>query len=74
MEAHRILVVDDEGKMRRLLEMLVKNMGQEGGIGADGIEALACCDDATVDLILNALMMPGIDGRVCLRSLTEMGE
>ena len=29
MEAHRILVVDDELKMRRLLEMSLKNMGHE---------------------------------------------
>ena len=29
METHRILVVDDEVKMRRLLEMSLKNMGHE---------------------------------------------
>ena len=29
MEAHRILVVDDEVKMRRLLEMSLKNMSYE---------------------------------------------
>ena len=74
MEAHRILVVDDEVKMRRLLEMSLKNMGHEVVMAADGIEALACCDDAPFDLILTDLKMPRMDGLQLLRSLRERGE
>jgi len=74
MEAHRILVVDDEVKMRRLLEMSLKNMGHEVVMAADGIEALACCDEAPFDLILTDLKMPRMDGLQLLRSLRERGE
>jgi len=74
MEAHRILVVDDEVKMRRLLEMSLKNMGHEVVMAADGIEALSCCDDAPFDLILTDLKMPRMDGLQLLRRLRERGE
>ena len=74
MEAHRILVVDDEVKMRRLLEMSLKNMGHEVVMTADGIDALACCDEAPFDLILTDLKMPRMDGLQLLRSLRERGE
>jgi len=74
MEAHRILVVDDEEKMRRLLEMSLKNMGHEVVMAADGVEALACCDEAPFDLILTDLKMPRMDGLQLLKTLRERGE
>src|SRR3569623_922179 len=53
MEAHRILVVDDEAKMRRVLEMSLRNLGHEVVQAGDGAEALACFDDAPV-IVLTA--------------------
>ena len=74
MEANRVLVVDDEVKMRRLLEMSLKNMGYEVVMASDGVEALAFCDEAPFDLILTDLKMPRMDGLQLLRSLRERGE
>ena len=74
MDAHRILVVDDEVKMRRLLEMTLKNMGQEVVQAADGVEALACFDESPFDLVLTDLNMPRLDGLQLLRNLRERGE
>jgi two-component system response regulator AtoC len=74
METHRILVVDDEEKMRRLLEMSLKNMGHDVVMAADGVEALTCCDEAPFDLILTDLKMPRMDGLQLLRTLRERGE
>ena len=74
MEAHRILVVDDEEKMRRLLEMSLKNMGHEVVMAADGVEALTSCDEAPFDLILTDLKMPRMDGLQLLRTLRDRGE
>jgi two-component system response regulator AtoC len=74
MEAHRILVVDDEEKMRRLLEMSLKNMGHEVVLAADGAEALASCVEAPFDLILTDLKMPRMDGLQLLSTLRERGE
>ena len=74
MEAHRILVVDDEVKMRRLLEMSLKNMGHEVVQAADGGEAIACFDEAPFDLVMTDLKMPRMDGIQLLRTLRERGE
>jgi two-component system response regulator AtoC len=74
METHRILVVDDEVKMRRLLEMTLKNMGHDVVQAADGAEAMVCFDEAPFDLVMTDLNMPRMDGMQLLRSLRERGE
>jgi two-component system response regulator AtoC len=74
METHRILVVDDEVKMRRLLEMSLKNMGHDVVQAADGAEAMACFDEAPFDLVMTDLNMPRMNGLQLLRSLRERGE
>jgi two-component system response regulator AtoC len=74
METHRILVVDDEVKMRRLLEMALKNMGHDVVQAADGAEAMACFDEAPFDLVMTDLNMPRMDGMQLLRNLRERGE
>jgi len=74
METHRILVVDDEVKMRRLLEMSLKNMGHDVVQAADGAEAMACFDEAPFDLVMTDLNMPRMDGMQLLRNLRERGE
>jgi two-component system response regulator AtoC len=74
METHRILVVDDEVKMRRLLEMSLKNMGHDVVQAADGAQAMACFDEAPFDLVMTDLNMPRMDGMQLLRNLRERGE
>ncbi len=70
---HRILVVDDEDKMRRLLEMALQGMGHEVVAARDGNDALACIEAAPVDLVLTDLRMPRMDGITLLRTLRERG-
>jgi len=74
METHRILVVDDEVKMRRLLEMSLKNMGHDVVQAADGAQAMACFDEAPFDLVMTDLNMPRMNGMQLLRNLRERGE
>jgi two-component system response regulator AtoC len=73
-EVKRILVVDDEVKMRRLLELSLKNMGHEVCLAADGEAALAAFDQSSFDLVLTDLRMPRMDGLALLRALRERGE
>ena len=74
MDTRRILVVDDELKMRRLLELSLSNLGHEVVQAADGLEALACFDEAPFDLVMTDLKMPRMDGMALLRKLRERGE
>lgn len=64
----KILVADDESKLRLLLSDFLKGEGYEVVTAADGREALEIFNAApdTVDLIVLDVMMPYVDGwRVC---------
>ena len=74
MNAKRILVVDDEVKMRRLLELSLKNLGHDVVQAVDGNAALEAFDDGPFDLVLTDLRMPRMDGLALLRALRERGE
>jgi two-component system response regulator AtoC len=66
-----ILVVDDEAKMRRLLEIMLTQMGYAVLQAADGVEALALLAEHVVDLVITDLRMPRLDGIELLRQLRE---
>ena len=69
----RILVVDDEAKMRRLLEMTLQAMGHAAVQAADGVEALGLLAAEPYDLVLSDMRMPGLDGLGLLRNMRERG-
>ena len=71
MSQQTILVVDDEAKMRRLLEIMLTQVGYEVLQAADGVEALAMTAAHTVDLVITDLRMPRLDGIGLLRQLRE---
>jgi signal transduction histidine kinase len=58
----RILVVDDEPKIRQFLKGALEMHAYQVLTASDGEQALAILKDEPVDLILLDLMMPGIDG------------
>ena len=70
----RMLVVDDEAKMRRILDMALRSMGHEVVQAADGLEALAAIDAAPFDMVFTDLRMPRMDGMDLLRELRQRGE
>jgi len=64
----RILVVDDEERIRRLLKMYLEKEGYEIEEAEDGETALRKAQAEDFDLIVLDLMLPGIDGiEVCSR-------
>ncbi|GGD69465.1 response regulator transcription factor [Paenibacillus nasutitermitis] len=67
-EVHRILVVDDEERIRRLLKMYLEKEGYAIVEAEDGETALRLATASDFDLILLDVMLPGIDGiEVCTR-------
>jgi two-component system response regulator AtoC len=71
MTAKRILVVDNEAKMRRILELSLKSMGHEVEQAGDGQEALAKIEAGSFDLVLTDLRMPRLDGIGLLTALRD---
>ena len=62
MEKSRILVIDDEQKIREVVRMYLEKEGFFVGEAADGQEALELVNRGQWDFIILDLMMPGIDG------------
>ena len=65
----RLLVVDDDTRIRSLLEEYLSGRGHEVNLAANGQEGLEAAKDPRLDLMVLDLMMPGIDGIEVLRSL-----
>jgi CheY-like chemotaxis protein len=58
----RVLVVDDEDLVRRVIGTLLRRAGFEVDEARDGLEALGCIQAATPDLVLTDLDMPRCSG------------
>ena len=64
-----ILVVDDEARNARLLQMVLRPGGYRVSLAAGGPEALAIAASQPVDLVLLDVMMPGMSGYEVCRAI-----
>jgi DNA-binding NtrC family response regulator len=68
---HRILVIEDEDKLRRVLELQLKSGGFEIELASNGEDGRRLAPHA--DLILTDLRLPGMDGLSLMERLREEG-
>ena len=69
----RLLVVDDHDINRRAVQLILQPLGCEITTAADGLIALARCDEAVFDVIFMDVRMPELDGRETTRRLRAGG-
>lgn len=69
----RVLIVDDQMGIRRLLEEVLKDEGYDVDLATNGLEALDCVQKVIPDLIMMDMKMPGMDGIAALKELKDMG-
>ena len=69
----RILVVDDDPDIRRLLEVLLIGQGHNVTSAPDGEEALDLMTKETPDLLILDIMMPKKDGFMVLKEMKSHG-
>ncbi|MGD1069247.1 MAG: response regulator [Bryobacteraceae bacterium] len=61
-EAKRILIVDDDPDVHRLLTIALKDTGRYLESAFDGIEGLQKFEEGRWDLVVTDVIMPGMDG------------
>ena len=66
----KILIVDDEPRIRELLRENLQYAGYACEEAGDGSAALSLLSGGGFDLVILDLMMPFMDGMTCLRELS----
>jgi len=66
---HRVLIVDDEERIRRVLVRILREAGIDADAAPGGADALAMTAARSYDLIFLDLLMPGKDGFATLRDI-----
>ena len=74
MSNGRLLIVDDEPQIRRVLKMTLAAQGYEVRDAKSGEEALALVRESTFDLVLLDLNMPGMGGLETCKALRAGSE
>ncbi len=69
----KILVVDDEPKIRELIGQYLAVAGYETDFAKDGIEALNIIAKGDIDMCILDVMMPFMDGITCLKEMRSRG-
>ena len=67
----RVLVVDDEERVRKLLTRLLQEEGHRVRAASSGREALEALEGEAYDLVLTDLTMPGMSGMDLLSEIRE---
>ncbi|TVQ94592.1 MAG: sigma-54-dependent Fis family transcriptional regulator [Deltaproteobacteria bacterium] len=69
--SRRILIVDDEPSIRKVLAAHLKRAGYETAAAADGSEAIVALQDDVFHVVISDLKMPQVDGMALLQWVTE---
>jgi two-component system KDP operon response regulator KdpE len=70
----RILVVDDERQITRVLRTSLQSSGYEVSVANDGAEALEMFKTLSPDLVITDLAMPEMGGIELTRAIRRLGE
>ena len=68
----RLLIVDDDARMRQVLQILARKLDLEPVVAADADSALAQFREQRCDLVTTDLRMPGKDGIEFLHALRRI--
>ncbi len=71
--ASRVLIVEDDAPVRRMLSRNLEAEGFDVSSASDGGRALAAAERSTPDLVVLDVAMPGLDGLAVCRRLREKG-
>jgi PAS domain S-box-containing protein len=67
----QIVLIDDEEDIREIIAIALQDAGYKVGTAADGEAGLLLCDDASPQIVITDIRMPGIDGLQVLETLKK---
>ena len=70
----KILIVDDEAKIREVIKEYIEFSGYESDEAEDGKEAVEKCRDNNYDLIIMDIMMPKGDGNTAIKEIKKFSD
>lgn len=70
----KILIVDDEAKIREVIKEYIEFPGYESDEAEDGKEAVEKCRDNNYDLIIMDIMMPKVDGITAIKEIKKFSD
>jgi len=70
----KILIVDDEERMRRVLQMMLEREGYEVKLAEHGAEALSLLAQEPFDLLITDMRMPEMNGLELLKNIKKIDE
>lgn len=68
---NRVLVVDDEERIREIIKKYAEFEGYEITEAGTGMEAIRICEERDFDLIIMDVMMPELDGFSAVRAIRD---
>lgn len=71
---YKLLIVDDEENIRRLISKYAVFEGHVVEEAADGMQAVQMCRDQTFDLVICDIMMPELDGFSACREIRKFSD
>ena len=69
----KILLVDDEASIERLVSRMITDAGYEFAYAENGFDALAAIEREKPDLVIMDVMMPKMDGFTACREMRSRG-
>ena len=70
----RLLIVDDEEAIRKLVKKYAEFGGHEVSEAADGMEAVSLCKNESFDAVIMDIMMPELDGFSACREIRKTSD
>lgn len=71
---YKILVVDDESRIRTIIKKYAEFEGHTVTEAADGMEAVLRCREGGFDIVIMDIMMPELDGFSAVREIRKSSE
>ncbi|MCS7070288.1 MAG: response regulator transcription factor, partial [Anaerolinea sp.] len=72
--SYRILIVDDDKELTKLLQSDLREAGYDALIAFDGLEGLRQFHSARPDLVILDVAMPHMDGRIVCQRIREVSD